>query len=102
MKTYGEKHDEQAIVEKILRSLTSEFESKVVAIKEAHDLASLSVGELSGTILQAHEQRINERKARKPIKQALHIQASIKDHSKDAYINYGYSRGRGRGQGRGG
>ena len=101
MKTYGEKHDEQAIVEKILRSLTSEFESKVVAIEEAHDLASMSVDELSGT-LQAHEQRINERKARKPIEQALQVQASIKDHPKDAYKNYGYSRGRGRGQGRGG
>ena len=101
MKTYGKKHDEQAIVEKILRSLTSEFESKVVAIEEAHDLASMSVDELSGT-LQAHEQRINERKARKPIEQALQVQASIKDHPKDAYKNYGYSRGRGRGQGRGG
>lgn len=97
MKTYGEKQDEQAIVEKILRSLNADFENRVVAIEEAHDLSSMTVDELSET-LQAHEQRMNEKKVRKPIEQALQVQASIKDNHK----SYGYSRGRGRGQGRGG
>ncbi|KAJ0963177.1 hypothetical protein J5N97_028299 [Dioscorea zingiberensis] len=97
MKLYGGKQEEQAIVEKILRSLTSEFDHVVVAIEEAHDLSLMSVNELYGS-LQAHEQRMNEKKARKPIEQALQAQASIKDGQNDeASKRQGSSRGRGRG-----
>lgn len=65
-------------MEKIIRSLTLEFDNKVVDIEESHDLALMSVDEVSGT-LQAHEQCINENKSMKPIKQALQLHASIKD-----------------------
>lgn len=78
MKLYGGKPEEQAIVEKILRSLTSEFDHIVVAIEEAHDLSLMFVNALYGT-LQAHEHRMNEKKTRKPIEQALQAQVSIKD-----------------------
>ncbi|XP_044505720.1 uncharacterized protein LOC123225676 [Mangifera indica] len=63
MNIYGEACTEQAKVEKILRSLNSSFEYVVVAIEEAHDLSLMTVDEVSGT-LQAHEQRMNEKKLR--------------------------------------
>ena len=77
MKLYREKQEEQAIVEKILWSLTSEFDHIMVAIEETHDLSLMFIDELSGT-LQAHEQRMNEKKAKKQIEQALQAQAFIK------------------------
>jgi hypothetical protein len=42
-------------VEKILRSLTDNFENVVCAIEESKDLAKLTVDELAGS-LEAHEQ----------------------------------------------
>lgn len=95
MKIYGEEQKEQAKVEKILLSLNTEFEHIVVAIEEAHDLSSMTVDELSGS-LQAHEQRMNEKKAKKPIEQAFQAHVSV---SGDASKKAGSSRGRGRGRG---
>ena len=98
MKIYGEEYNEQAKVEKILRSLTSRFEHIVVAIEEAHDLSEMSVDELSGA-LQAHEQSMNEKQADKPIEQALQAQVSIKgEQRRETSKKHGSSRGRGRGQ----
>ena len=50
----------------------------MVAIEEVHDLSAMTVGELSGT-LQAHEQRMNEKKIEKPIEQAFQSQVSTKE-----------------------
>ncbi|GKV24984.1 hypothetical protein SLEP1_g34508 [Rubroshorea leprosula] len=45
-KVYGEEYNEQAKVEKILRTLTPNFEHIVATIEEAHDLSQMTVDEL--------------------------------------------------------
>jgi len=52
----GQAKPASRVVEKILRSLTHDFESIVCAIKESKDLSVLLVEELVGS-LKAHEQR---------------------------------------------
>jgi histone H3/H4 len=51
----GEALTNARVVEKILRSLTDNFENVMCAIKELKDLAKLTVDELAGS-LEAHEQ----------------------------------------------
>ena len=63
-------------MEKILRSLTDNFENVVCAIEESKDLAKFTVDELAGS-LEAHEQR--KKKEEEPFDQALQTKASIKD-----------------------
>ena len=53
------------VVEKILRSLTDDFENIVCAIEESKDLTTLSVEELAGS-LEAHEQRRRKKEGRVP------------------------------------
>ncbi|XP_022041412.1 uncharacterized protein LOC110943991 [Helianthus annuus] len=52
-----EQISEQRVVEKILRSLTRNFESVVITVEETKDLESMSTEELMG-ILQSHELRM--------------------------------------------
>lgn len=82
-------------MEKILRSLTDNFENVVCAIEESKDLATLTVDELAGS-LEAHEQR-KKKKKEETLEQALQTKASIKDEK----VLYSQSiRGRGGGRGR--
>ena len=67
---------EMQVVEKILRSLTNNFENFVCAIEESKDLATFTVDELTGS-LEAHEQR--KKKKGKTLDQALQTKASIKN-----------------------
>ncbi|GAV56726.1 UBN2 domain-containing protein [Cephalotus follicularis] len=60
MKIYGEKIEDQKIVEKILLNLPDKFDSKFPAIEKSRDLSTLSVKELIRS-LQVHEQRIFKR-----------------------------------------
>ena len=56
MKNLGEEIKEAVVVEKVLRSLSPRFESKVSAIEEKENLQSLKMSQLHG-ILTAYEMR---------------------------------------------
>eukprot|EP00253_Pinus_taeda_P020619 PITA_20619 len=56
MKNLGEEIKEVVVVEKVLRSLSSRFESKVSAIEEKENLQNLKMSQLHG-ILTAYEMR---------------------------------------------
>ena len=55
-KNLGEEIKDTTLVEKILRSLTPKFESKVSAIEEKQDLQTLTIAQLHG-ILTSFEMR---------------------------------------------
>jgi gag-polypeptide of LTR copia-type len=57
----GEALTDARVVEKILRSLTGNFENVVCVIEESKDLAKLTVDELVGS-LEAHERCKREKK----------------------------------------
>lgn len=61
-------------MEKILRSLTINFDSIVWPIEESKDLLVLSVEEISRS-LEAHKQR--RRKMLEPLDQTLHAQVEL-------------------------
>jgi len=65
-KNYGEALADQTIFEKIPSSLTPRFDH-VVITKEERDLGNMKVDELQ-EILEAHEQRLNDRTANSKIK----------------------------------
>ncbi len=56
MKSFGQEIKEVTLVEKVLRSLSSKFESKVSAIEEKQNLQSITMSQLHG-ILFAFEMR---------------------------------------------
>ena len=56
MRNLGETITKSTLVEKVLRSLTTKFESKVSALEEKQDLQNLTVVQLHG-ILTAYEMR---------------------------------------------
>ena len=94
----GEMLPETRVVEKILRSLTDNFENVICVIEESKNLAKFTVDELAGS-LQAHEQR--KKKKKETLDQALQTKASLKDE-KVHYSQNIQGRGRGsRGNGRG-
>ncbi|KHN07855.1 Retrovirus-related Pol polyprotein from transposon TNT 1-94, partial [Glycine soja] len=106
MQSCGETLSDEKIVEKILRSVHSRFDHVTVAIQESKDLSTLKLEELQGS-LEAHEQRMNERKSVKPsTEQALMAESG--NRSRDSQGGRGRSRnnyrgGKGRGgRGRGG
>ncbi|CAL0330164.1 unnamed protein product [Lupinus luteus] len=74
MKAYGEVITDQKIIEKILRTLTPNFDHIVVAIEESRNLEELKLEELQGS-LEAHEQRLIERFNDKSMNQALQAQS---------------------------
>ena len=67
---------ETRVVEKILRSLTDNFENVVCAIEESKDLAKFTIDELAGSF-EAHEKR--KKKKEEPLDQVLQTKATIKD-----------------------
>ncbi|GJX68526.1 hypothetical protein Tco_0304253 [Tanacetum coccineum] len=64
MKSYGDQINEEVIVCKVLRSLSSKFNDVVASIEEAHDLSSYSFDELMNLLL-AHEGTPHKNKPRR-------------------------------------
>lgn len=86
MKAHGERMEQNVIVEKILRSMTIQFNHVVCSIEEYNNVSSMSIDELQSSLL-VHEQRMGGYKEEE---QALKVTSA------------GKSEGRGRGRGRGG
>lgn len=78
MKSCGEVISEVMKVEKVLRSLTLNFDHIVVAIDESKNIDEMKLEELQAS-LEAHELRIKQRSSEKETEQALQDQASKKN-----------------------
>jgi ribosomal protein S4E len=70
MKSYGETLTDHNIVCKIMRTLSSKYNTIYVAIEESNDLSTMKVEELQCS-LEAYEQRVNERSKDRGAEQAL-------------------------------
>lgn len=68
MRNCGETIDDVKIVEKILRSLTENFNFVVCSIEESKDIDSLSVDELQAS-LQIHESKVTEQRGEEQVLQ---------------------------------
>ncbi|KAF5794742.1 putative RNA-directed DNA polymerase [Helianthus annuus] len=101
-RSYGEELTDQAIVEKVLRSLTSKFDYVVPSIEVAYDLSKLSPIKLMGS-LQSQKQRMMSRVNDKTEKTEEHALLVIQEFSRSQNTNGSHGRGRGfaRGRGRG-
>ena len=78
LKKNGEDVPKNRVVEKILRSLTDEYENIVCAIEESKDLSILTVEELAGS-LTAFEQRRKMKKQN--LEEALQAKTSLTEKS---------------------
>ncbi|CAI8590264.1 unnamed protein product [Vicia faba] len=76
----GEKISEDKLIRKMLRSLPRKFDMKVIAIEESHDISTMIVDELVGS-LKTFKFSINERYEKKE-KKSITFTSSTKD-SKD-------------------
>ena len=70
MKGCGETITDKMIVEKVMRTLTSDFDHVIEAIQESNKLETTKVEDLVGS-LEAHEMRIFKRKGVQDSIQAL-------------------------------
>eukprot|EP00253_Pinus_taeda_P009846 PITA_09846 len=96
IRSHGEILEEIRIVEKILRSLPSRFESIVVAIEETKDLSQFTVDELSVSLM-SHEHRLS-RGTDSSFEQTFKTQMTFSQGKGRGREN---NRGRGRSQNRG-
>jgi RNase H-fold protein (predicted Holliday junction resolvase) len=105
LKINGEEISENRVVEKILRSLTNDFENVVCAIKESKNLTEMTVDEVSSS-LEAHEQRKKKKKKKQEVlEEILQAKATLKEDKSENSEGgrgrgHGGFRGRGRGRGR--
>jgi len=70
MKICGETLSDKLVMEKIMRTLPSQFDHFVITIEETKDLNEVKIKELQGS-LEAHEMKITGRKEEKDEEQAL-------------------------------
>jgi RNase H-fold protein (predicted Holliday junction resolvase) len=94
MSAHGERLEQVAVVEKILRSMTSKFNYVVCSIEESNDVTTLSIDELQSSLL-VHESRM------KGQKDSIDEQAlKITNAGRGAGRGRGRNDPRGRGRGR--
>ncbi|KAK2375565.1 hypothetical protein QL285_076452 [Trifolium repens] len=84
MKACGETLSEQVIIEKVLRSLTPQFDYIVVAIEHSKDLSYMRIEELQSS-LEAQELRLTERNSEREVEQQALKAASGKKHQKQSW-----------------
>src|SRR3954469_13204194 len=78
MKACVETLSEQVIIEKILRTLTPQFDYIVVSIEHSKDLETMRIEELQSS-LEAQELRLTERTSEREVEQALKASFVKKD-----------------------
>ncbi|XP_038883766.1 uncharacterized protein LOC120074649 [Benincasa hispida] len=98
MRIHGEKIEDVALVDKILRSMDSKFAYVVYSIEESKDIDTLSINELQSSLL-VHEQRMTSNTG--PTKEQALKTSTHGENSAGRGSNRGRARGRGRWQGRG-
>ncbi|XP_050889691.1 uncharacterized protein LOC127094978 [Lathyrus oleraceus] len=81
MKSYGETLIQQMKVEKVLQSLTPQYDMVVVTMKETKDLETMKMEDLQGS-LKVRELRLNQRETDEDSEQTL-IAHSRKQNSDD-------------------
>ncbi|KAK2372692.1 putative mitochondrial protein [Trifolium repens] len=84
MKACGETLSEQVIIEKVLRSLTPQFDYIVVAIEHSKDLSSMRIEELQSN-LEAQELRLTERNSEREVEQQALKADSGKNYQKKSW-----------------
>ncbi|KAK3027213.1 hypothetical protein RJ639_040802 [Escallonia herrerae] len=99
MKSYGEKLEDEIVVAKVLRSLTTKFDHVVAAIEESKDLSVFFLFNELMDSLQAHEARMN-RSAKKSEEKAFQAKGESYRQN-DESTGRGYGRGGSHGRGRG-
>ncbi|PKA55296.1 Retrovirus-related Pol polyprotein from transposon TNT 1-94 [Apostasia shenzhenica] len=107
IRLYGKNLTDQIIVEKVLRSLTPQFDHIAAAIEESKDLSALTFDSLKSS-LQAHEARL--KRAEKIEEKAFQVKSELLfqkeksertfEHGRGRGIFHGRGRGRSRGRGR--
>lgn len=94
MKANGETIRDVAVVEKILRSMTSKFDYVVCSIEESKDTETLTIDELQSSLF-VHEQRMTSH-----VEEEQALKITHGDQFGARGRGRGSSRGRGRGRGR--
>lgn len=98
MRTCGETIDDVKIVEKILRSLTDNFNYVVCSIEESKDIDNLTVDELQAS-LQIHERKVTEKKDEEQMLQVEYEPRNARGRGRwNSHRGGNSSRGRGRGR----
>ncbi|CAM8965989.1 unnamed protein product [Rhodiola kirilowii] len=99
MRNNGESVDDEKIVEKVLRTLTDNFNYVVCSIEESKDINKLSVDELQSTLL-VHEQKVRKSVTDEHVLQVNYENYSARGRGRGSNARGGSNNGN-RGQGRG-
>ncbi|CAJ2645977.1 unnamed protein product [Trifolium pratense] len=88
MQNCGETVTDEMVVEKVLRSLTPNFDNVVIAIEYVKDTATMKIEELQSA-LEAHEIKVLSRGSEKKEQQALQAQTNKKEENGKNYKKKG-------------